>query len=108
MRHLQSNGFQVEARNVSDERLVEVAEQAGVPADLGACHTAQVGGYVVEGHVPAADVQRLLRERPRITGIAVAGMPVGSPGMESGNRRQPFEVIAFTRGSNSRTVFARH
>lgn len=98
----------MEARNVNDDRLVEIAQQAGVPDELGACHTAQIGGYVVEGHVPASDIQRLLRDRPRITGIAVAGMPVGSPGMESGNRRQPYEVIAFTRGAATRSVFARH
>jgi hypothetical protein len=98
----------VEPRDVSEEELVNVARRAGVPDALGACHTAQVGGYVVEGHVPAADIQRLLRERPTsIAGIAVPGMPIGSPGMEAGNRRQPYEVIAFSREGLQR-VYARY
>ncbi len=100
-------GFQVEARDVSQDSLLEVAAQAGVPDALGACHTAQVGGYIVEGHVPAEDVRRLLRERPQVVGVAVAGMPVGSPGMEQGNRRVPYQVIAFARGGQT-SVFARH
>lgn len=93
---------------MNDDELVRVARQAGVPDALSSCHTAQVGGYVVEGHVPAADIRRLLRERPRnVAGIAVPGMPVGSPGMESGNRRQPYNVIAFGR-DGSQSVYARH
>lgn len=100
-------GFQVEARDVDQDRLMEVAMQAGVPAQLGSCHTAQVGGYIVEGHVPAEDVRRLLRERPPVTGIAVPGMPIGSPGMEQGNRREPYNVIAFAAGGRT-SVFARH
>lgn len=100
-------GFQVEARDVSDQVLTETARAAGVPFDLGACHTAQVGGYVVEGHVPAADIQRMLRERPAIVGLAVAGMPAGSPGMETGGRSQPYQVIAFDR-DGTRRVFASH
>jgi len=97
----------VEPRNVSNDSLDRVGRAAGVPDDLRACHTAQVGGYLVEGHVPAADIQRLLRDRPAVAGIAVPGMPVGSPGMESGNRRQPYDVVAFSR-TGGRTVFARH
>jgi len=100
-------GFQVEAIDVSDERLTEVAQQAGVPEQLRACHTAQVGGYVVEGHVPAATVIRLLREHPAVAGIAVGGMPIGSPGMEMGNRHEPYQVYSFTRDGRS-TVFERH
>ena len=100
-------GFQVEARDVSDERLQEVMTQAGVPTQLGSCHTAQVGGYVVEGHVPAEDVRRLLRERPQVLGIAVPGMPVGSPGMEQGSRKEPYQVIAFAAGGRT-SVWARH
>ncbi len=100
-------GFQVEARDVSDAVLMETARTAGVPPDLGSCHTAQVDGYVVEGHVPAADIRRMLRERPAIVGIAVAGMPAGSPGMEQGGRTQPYDVIAFRR-DGTRQVWARH
>ena len=70
-------GFQVEARDVDQDRLMEVAMQAGVPAQLGSCHTAQVGGYIVEGHVPAEDVRRLLRERPQVIGIDTGAYKTG-------------------------------
>ena len=99
-------GFQVEARDVDDDRLQEVMQQSGVPPVLASCHTAQVGGYVVEGHVPAKDVQRLLREQPAVAGIGVGGMPAGSPGME-GPLREAYQVMAFTRDGRTR-VFARH
>ena len=76
-----------------------------VPAALQSCHTAIVAGYVIEGHVPAADVARLLKTRPKgVTGLAVAGMPMGSPGMEHGDHRQPYKVIAF--GAGGQKVFA--
>lgn len=82
-----------------------VKAENGVPDDLRSCHTVLVDGYVIEGHVPAADVERLLAERPEgVTGLAVAGMPMGSPGMEHGDHRQPFEVIAF--GPAGRSVWA--
>jgi hypothetical protein len=97
----------VEANNVSDSQLNVVAIQSGVPADLHSCHTAKVGGYIVEGHVPAEDIQRLLKEKPAIAGIAVAGMPLGSPGMEQGGSKQPFNTMAFTKDGKT-TVFARH
>ena len=82
-------------------------KQSGVPDDLQTCHTAKVGGYIVEGHVPAEDIQRLLKERPAIAGIAVAGMPMGSPGMEQGGRKQAFSTVAFAK-NGKQTVFARH
>ena len=100
-------GFQVEAIDVSDQRLAEVARTSGVPEQLRACHTAQVGGYVVEGHVPAATVRRLLSEHPAVAGVAVAGMPMGSPGMEMGSRHEPYEVYSFTREGRT-AVFERH
>jgi hypothetical protein len=78
----------------------------GVTDQLASCHTATIGGYVVEGHVPAADVQRLLRERPSIVGIATPGMPMGSPGME-GSRVDRYDVLAFDRSGGTR-VFASH
>jgi len=88
-----------------DMRAIKTAY--GVPLHLRSCHTAIVDGYVIEGHVPAADVERLLAARPNgVTGLAVAGMPVGSPGMEHGNHRQAFQVIAF--GPSSETVFAEY
>lgn len=76
-----------------------------VPAALRSCHTAIVAGYVIEGHVPAADVARLIKTKPKgVTGLAVAGMPMGSPGMEHGDHRQPYKVIAF--GPGGQKVFA--
>jgi hypothetical protein len=78
-----------------------------VPAPLQTCHTAIIGGYIVEGHVPAEDIQRMLREKPAIVGIAVAGMPMGSPGMEQGGTKQPFNTMAFTR-DGKQTIYARH
>ncbi len=104
---MQAAGFQVEARNVSNDSLTAIKAASGVPGDLEACHTAQVEGYVVEGHVPADVVRRFLRERPRnVAGIAVAGMPAGSPGMEQGATREPYEVMTFTREGRT-AVYAR-
>jgi len=104
--HLRSHGFTVRAINT--ETIEELKTSRGVPRQVRSCHTALVGGYVVEGHVPAADVQRLLKERPAITGIAVPGMPIGSPGMEvSGRKAQPFNVMAFAKDGSMR-VFASH
>lgn len=97
----------MEAKDVSDAQLQAVSAQAGVTNDLASCHTAMVGGYAVEGHVPAADIQRLLREKPAIAGIAVPGMPVGSPGMEQGGYQEPFDTIAFTK-DGKKTVYAKH
>jgi hypothetical protein len=103
--HLRKHSFKVAVRDTSD---VQGAKKAGrVPERLHSCHTAFVGGYVVEGHVPAADIQRLLKEKPKVAGIAVAGMPAGSPGMEMGSRKDPYEVVAFNRDGTTR-VFARH
>jgi hypothetical protein len=91
--HLEAHGFRVERHDVPD--LSEVKRQNRVPRAMEACHTALVGGYVVEGHVPAADVQRLLREKPEIRGLAVPGMPLGSPGMESPTP-EPYSVYTLT------------
>ncbi len=92
--HLKAAGFQVDARNVRD--LMAVKRDAGVPVDHSSCHTALVDGYVVEGHVPAYVVKQMLAERPDIIGIAVPGMPTGSPGME-GLGAKPYQVKAFDR-----------
>ncbi len=105
--HLRSNGFTVVAHDVSQEELTTIASEAGVSSGLGSCHTAKVGGYAIEGHVPASDIQRLLSERPDVAGIAVPGMPVGSPGMEMGDRRDPYNVVAFTKDGR-RSVFAQY
>ena len=80
---------------MSDATLANVRRDAGVPEHLGSCHTAMVGGYVVEGHVPADAIRRLLAERPAIAGIAVPGMPIGSPGMEQDSRKERYTIVAF-------------
>lgn len=103
VRYLTQAGFAVTAHDVSD--LSERKRALGIPAQLNSCHTAQVGSYVVEGHVPAAAIERLLREQPKAIGIAVAGMPVGSPGMEGPNP-ESYEVKLFdARGER---VFERY
>ncbi len=95
--HLEEAGFQVEAHDQADLRPVKA--QAGVGPELASCHTAIVDGYVIEGHVPADAVARLLRERPQIAGIAVPGMPIGSPGMEGPNP-EPYDILAFDQAGN--------
>ena len=97
----------MEANNVNDAQLRAIGMQAGVTADLSSCHTAKIGGYIVEGHVPADDIKRLLKEKPAIAGIAAPGMPMGSPGMEQGGMKQPYNVMAFTK-DGKKYVFARH
>ena len=105
MDHLRKSGFTVEARDVTD--LKAVKRKQGVPATLESCHTGLVDGYVVEGHVPADVIDQLLRERPKVVGLAVPGMPVGSPGMEApGQRAERYDVIAFDASGGTR-VFAR-
>ncbi len=90
--HLQQNGFKVIAHDVADPS--DYRARFGVPQELGSCHTATVNGYVLEGHVPANDIKRLLRERPKAHGLAVPSMPLGSPGME-GPRRDAYDVLVF-------------
>lgn len=92
--HLQRAGFAVKI--VETNNLDAVKKRLGVPSDLAACHTAQIAGYVVEGHVPAQALQRFLKEKPNALGLAVPGMPVGSPGMEGG-KPEPYTVIMFGR-----------
>lgn len=102
--HLQASGFTVHSKNVND--IPAVRKQLGMPDRLGSCHTAKVGGYVVEGHVPASDIQRLLREKPKALGIAVPSMPPGSPGMESRNPI-PYDTL-LVRADGSTQIFAHH
>jgi len=101
--HLKAEGFMPTVHEQPD--LSSVKSKAGVPPQLRSCHTAMVGGYVVEGHVPADVIRKLLTEKPKVTGVAVAGMPVGSPGME-GDRTDPYDVIAFTAGGST-SVYAK-
>jgi len=104
VRHLEANGFTVKAYDVDD--VYSYKDRHGVPQRLQACHTAVVEGYVIEGHVPAADIQRLLQERPSIKGLAVPGMPAGSPGMEGGVPER-YEVQSFEADGTSQ-VYSRH
>lgn len=103
IQHLKANGFEVKSTDVT--RLDPVKEKHHVPAVLRTCHTAVVDGYVIEGHVPADLIQKLLRERPGIVGIGVAGMPAGSPGMESANP-VPYEVLSFDKDGRT-AVYAK-
>ncbi len=102
--HLKKNGFDARVHDVPD--VTPYREKYGVPQALGSCHTAVAGGYTIEGHVPAADIKRLLRERPKARGIAVPGMPIGSPGMP-GPRKDPYETLLFDAGGKH-VVFERH
>jgi len=106
--HVRAAGFTV--REVNTDDLASVKREMGIPARLASCHTVVVGSYVVEGHVPADDVKKLLRDRPAgVRGLAVPGMPVGSPGMEQGpvSAYERYDVIAFT-AAGATSVFAMH
>lgn len=104
IRHLEDEGFDVDAVDVSD--LGAVKSRAGITPELASCHTAQVGGYVIEGHVPAADIRRLLAEHPDARGLTVPGMPLGSPGMDAPNPEHYQVLLVGKDGSTS--VFAAH
>lgn len=93
--HLKANGFEV-ADNVTKD-VQAVKDKYGVPKEMASCHTAIVNGYVVEGHVPANDIKALLKIKPSIIGISVPGMPVGTPGMEMGDRKDAYKVIGFDK-----------
>jgi hypothetical protein len=98
--HLRDNGFQVMTNDVPDT--APIRKKLGLPATFGSCHTAQLGTYVLEGHVPAQEIRRLLLEQPKAVGLAVAGMPVGSPGMEMGEARDAYDVLLVQADGTSR------
>ena len=100
--HMQDNGFAVTVHESGNNA---VRSRLGLPQELGSCHTALVGGYLIEGHVPAGDVRKLLAQKPKALGLAVPGMPVGSPGMDGavyGGRRDPYDVLLVARDGNTR------
>ena len=105
--HMRQNGFQPEVHDVSAAQVRAVSKAAGLSEEGSSCHTAKIGNYIVEGHVPASDVRRMLKEKPAIGGIAAPGMPIGSPGMEMGGRTERYDVVAFTKDGKT-TVFASH
>lgn len=97
--HMQANGFRV--KTVQEADMQRVKQRLGVPERLGSCHTAQVGGYLIEGHVPASSIKRLLREKTAVRGLAAPGMPPASPGMDVPGNKEPFDVIAFDRAGKT-------
>jgi hypothetical protein len=103
VKHLEQNGFKVETMDMPD--LSAVKQKYGVMPEIQACHTAVVGGYAIEGHVPADLIIRMLKEKPAIAGLAVPGMPSGSPGME-GAMKEQYDVLTFDRAGRT-TVYAR-
>ena len=105
--YLRDEGFAVTEEERYGTLLMTYKNEVGVPQKMISCHTGMVDGYVLEGHVPAADIPKLLKERPKVTGISVPGMPIGSPGMEQGGMKEPYDTVAFTKGG-AKTVFARH
>jgi hypothetical protein len=101
--HLQASGFKVEVRDVGN---TAARKRLGMPEKLGSCHTATVGGYVIEGHVPAADIHRLLKERPVALGLSVPGMPIGSPGMdgpEYKGRKDAYDVLLVQKDGSAKS-----
>lgn len=105
--HMQSAGHAVKINDTASGVLAKIKLQAGITETLAACHTAKIGGYVIEGHVPAEDVKRLLAERPDAIGLAVPGMPLGSPGMEAGDDKEPYEVLLVKKDGGTE-VWAKH
>jgi hypothetical protein len=102
VKHLEAGGFAVKVNDTGNDTM---RAKLGIPPKLGSCHTALVGGYAVEGHVPAKDVQRLLKEKPQAIGLTVPGMPVGSPGMDGGlygNRKDPYDVLLVLKTGETR------
>ncbi|MES9872666.1 MAG: DUF411 domain-containing protein [Candidatus Sedimenticola sp. PURPLELP] len=98
VKHLKNNGFSVEVHN--QQNVAPIKRELGVPARLQSCHTAKVGDYVIEGHVPADLISKLLVEKPKIKGLAVPGMPMGSPGME-GPRKDDYDIVTFSESGRT-------
>lgn len=106
--HLQANGFAVKVNETGNDAM---RARLGIPQKLASCHTALVGGYAIEGHVPAADIRRLLKDKPQAVGLAVPGMPIGAPGMDGavyGKRRDPYDVIIVSRSGEARVYASYH
>jgi hypothetical protein len=102
LEHMKQDGFVV--KDIQTEDMDAIKRQHGVPDNLKSCHTALVGGYVVEGHVPASDIRSLLEKKPAVVGVSVPGMPAGTPGMEMGGRKDPYAVVQFDKNGQA-TVF---
>jgi len=108
VKHLEANGFDVTVNNAAPSTLEQIKRQAGIAQKLASCHTAKIDGYVIEGHVPASDIERLVAEHPDAIGLTVPGMPAGSPGMEQpGGKSEPYDVL-LVKKDGTVEVFARH
>ena len=107
VKHLEANGFAVSVNAADPSMLDRIKRQSGIGEELASCHTAKIGGYVIEGHVPAPDIKRLVAERPDALGLTVPGMPVGSPGMEQGAETEPYDVLLIKKDGTTE-IFARH
>lgn len=105
--HMQANGYALEPKDMAQRDLTRLKASLGLKPEQASCHTATIEGYVIEGHVPAEDVNRLLAEKPDAIGLSVPGMPIGSPGMEMGDRKDPYEVLLIKR-DGSTEVYAKH
>ena len=105
--HLRAAGFEPEVRDLEAAALDALKTELGIAPEHASCHTATIEGYVVEGHVPGEDIRRLLAQRPEALGLAVPGMPIGSPGMEMGDEKQPFDTLLVLAPGRAE-VFARH
>jgi len=105
--HARSAGFLIEVTDVTQEALWALKESLSITPELASCHTARVEGYFIEGHVPADDISRLLKERPDALGLTVPGMPIGSPGMEMGAQSDAFNTLLVLRDGSTQ-VFERH
>lgn len=103
--YLEDKGYQVKSQDMQDLKFIK--NMSGVKSQYASCHTAVIDGYVVEGHVPVADIERMLKEKPDIIGISAPGMPVGSPGMEQGNRHDNYDVISLEKDGSAKR-YAQH
>jgi hypothetical protein len=107
VKHLEANGFTVKVNTADPSMLDRLKAQFGIGEKLASCHTAKIGPYVIEGHVPASDVKRLVAEQPDALGLTVPGMPVGSPGMEQGAETEPYDVLLMKKDGTTE-IFASH
>ncbi len=103
--YMEKNGFDIIVEDRND--MAQIKEKLGIHPTLASCHTTVIDGYVFEGHIPASDIKDFLSEKPKLSGLAVPGMPIGSPGMEYGDRKDPYNVIGFTE-SGMTTIFSQH
>lgn len=105
VKHLEKNGFDVSVKEQNN--MQQIKTQLGITPELASCHTTVIDGYVFEGHVPASDIKNFLKQKSTLVGLAVPGMPMGSPGMEFGQEKDPYDVISFSK-DGTKTVFNSH